>query len=238
MNNSPKHIAIIMDGNGRWAKKYNRPRIFGHKEGVSRVNEIVEFCAKNDFIEVLTLYTFSLENWLRPKREIDGLMNLILSTIDKYIVNLISNGIKIKIIGDINALPEKVQEKLFYSIESTKDNDKLILNLAINYGSRQEIVNAIKLLYRDIRNGLVVEEEINEELFSTRLNTYPVQDPDLLIRTGGEYRLSNFLLWQLSYAEIVFNNKYWPDYSVKELKNDINTFNKRERRFGKISEQL
>lgn len=238
MNNSPKHIAIIMDGNGRWAKKYNRPRIFGHKEGVSRVNEIVEFCAKNDFIEVLTLYTFSLENWFRPKREIDGLMNLILSTIDKYIVNLISNGIKIKIIGDINALPEKVQEKLFYSIESTKDNDKLILNLAINYGSRQEIVNAIKLLYRDIRNGLVVEEEINEELFSTRLNTYPVQDPDLLIRTGGEYRLSNFLLWQLSYAEIVFNNKYWPDYSVKELKNDINTFNKRERRFGKISEQL
>ena len=236
MNKSPKHIAIIMDGNGRWAKSNNKPRIFGHKEGVHRVNEIVEFCAIDQNIQVLSLYTFSFENWLRPKKEIDGLMSLIIKTIDNYIDDLISNGVRINVIGDLEALPRKVKKKLNDSMECTRNNYKLILNLAINYGSRQEIINAIKLVLNDIDRGLICKEDIDEDLFSSKLYTSSIPDPDLLIRTGGEYRLSNFLLWQLSYSELIVNDKFWPEYSVEEFQNDINRYQKRERRFGSVCE--
>ena len=234
----PKHIAIIMDGNGRWAKENSKPRIFGHKMGVNRVNEIVEYCVKNNSIKILTLYTFSSENWLRPKLEVKGLMNLIIATVNKELNNLIDNGVKVKIIGDISNLPKLVGNKLNEAMELTKNNDKLILNLAINYGSKQEILNGIKLISKDIINNKINIEDIDINLFESKLYTYPAPSPDILIRTGGEFRLSNFLLWQLAYSEIIVSNKFWPDYSQKDFINDINNFMSRERRFGKISEQI
>ena len=234
----PEHIAIIMDGNGRWAKANNRPRIFGHKAGVNRVNEIVEYCVKNKSIKVLTLYTFSSENWLRPKLEVRGLMNLIVKTVNNELDNLISNGVKVKIIGDISNLPILVKDKLKQAMIDTKNNDKLNLNLAINYGSKQEILNALKLIIKDINKQKIKIEDIDIDLFESKLYTYPDPQPDMLIRTGGEFRLSNFLLWQLAYSEIIVNNKFWPDYKQKDFINDINHFMNRERRFGKISEQI
>jgi len=238
MSKYPNHIAIIMDGNGRWANQKNKPRIFGHKTGVQRVREIVKFCRNNEYINILTLFTFSSENWMRPKLEIKSLMNLIKTTIDKQIDDLTRNGIKIKIIGEISSLPKSVYNKLNESMELTKDNNKLILNLAINYGSRNEILNAIKSISKDIINHNISIDDINEDLLETKLYTYPSPSPDLLIRTGGEYRLSNFLLWQLAYSEIIINKKYWPDYKVSDLNNDIEKYILRERRFGKTSEQI
>ena len=238
MSKYPNHIAIIMDGNGRWANQKNKPRIFGHKTGVQRVREIVKFCRNNEYINILTLFTFSSENWMRPKLEIKSLMNLIKTTIDKQIGDLTRNGIRIKIIGEISSLPKSVYNKLNESMELTKDNNKLILNLAINYGSRNEILNAIKSISKDIINHNISINDINEDLLETKLYTYPSPSPDLLIRTGGEYRLSNFLLWQLAYSEIIINKKYWPDYKVSDLNNDIEKYILRERRFGKTSEQI
>ena len=234
----PEHIAIIMDGNGRWAKVNNRPRIFGHKAGVNRVNEIVEYCVKNKSIKVLTLYTFSSENWLRPKLEVKGLMNLIIKTVNNELNNLISNGVKVKIIGDISNLPILVKDKLEQAMIDTKNNDKLTLNLAINYGSKQEILNGVKLIIKDIINSKIKLEDIDVDLFESKLYTYPDPDPDILIRTGGEFRLSNFLLWQLAYSEIIVNDKFWPDYKQEDFVKDIDSFMNRERRFGKISEQI
>ena len=238
MSKYPNHIAIIMDGNGRWAKQKNKPRIFGHKIGVERVREVVEFCRNNEDINILTLYTFSSENWMRPKLEIKGLMTLIKTTIDSQIKDLIKNGIRIQIIGEISSLPKSVLNKLNESMELTKDNNKLILNLAINYGSRSEIINAIKIISREVVNKNINLDDINENLLNQKLYTYPSPSPDLLIRTGGEFRLSNFLLWQLAYSEIIINKKYWPDYKISDLELDINEYTFRERRFGKISEQI
>ena len=238
MKEHPNHIAIIMDGNGRWAIGKNKPRIYGHKIGVSRVREIVEFCRNNKNIKFLTLYTFSSENWLRPKLEINGLMRLIKTTIETQIDDLMQNGIKIRIIGDISSLPNKVHNKLIESMELTKDNDKLILNLAINYGARSEIINAVKIISSKVKNKDILIDEINEDLLNKNLYTYPAPPPDLLIRTGGESRLSNFLLWQIAYSEIIINNKYWPDYSVPDLEFDLERYYSRERRFGKTSEQI
>ena len=234
----PNHIAIIMDGNGRWAKEKNKARIHGHKIGVNRVRELVEFCRNNKDIGFLTLYTFSSENWLRPKLEINGLMKLIKTTIENQIEDLVKNGIKIRIIGDISTLPNSVREKLIESMELTKDNDKLILNLAINYGSRSEIINAVKIISTKVKNNDISIDEISEQELSENLYTYPNPNPDLLIRTGGESRLSNFLLWQLAYSEIIINNKYWPDYRVSDLEFDIEQYITVERRFGKTSEQI
>ncbi len=238
MSKYPNHIAIIMDGNGRWAKQKNKPRIFGHKIGVKRVREVVEFCRNNEDINILTLYTFSSENWMRPKLEIKGLMTLIKTTIDSQIKDLIKNGIRIQIIGEISSLPKSVLNKLNESMELTKDNNKLILNLAINYGSRSEIINAIKIISREVVNKNINLDDINENLLNQKLYTYPSPSPDLLIRTGGEFRLSNFLLWQLAYSEIIINKKYWPDYKTSDLELDIKEYTFRERRFGKISEQI
>jgi undecaprenyl diphosphate synthase len=234
----PEHIAIIMDGNGRWAKANNRPRIFGHKAGVNRVNKIVEYCVKNKSIKILTLYTFSSENWLRPKLEVKGLMNLIIKTVNNELNNLISNGVKIKIIGDISNLPILVKDKLEQAMIDTKNNDKLTLNLAINYGSKQEILNGVKLIIKDIINSKIKLEDIDIDLFESKLYTYPDPEPDILIRTGGDFRLSNFLLWQLAYSEIIVNDKFWPDYKQEDFVKDIDNFMNRERRFGKISEQI
>tara|TARA_X000001036_G_scaffold251061_1_gene233791 strand:- start:2702 stop:3424 length:723 start_codon:yes stop_codon:yes gene_type:complete len=238
MEDYPNHIAIIMDGNGRWAKEKNKARIYGHKIGVNRVRELVEFCRNNKDIGFLTLYTFSSENWLRPKLEINGLMKLIKTTIENQIEDLVKNGIKIRIIGDISTLPNSVREKLIESMELTKDNDKLILNLAINYGSRTEIINAVKIISTKVKNNDISINEISEQELSENLYTYPNPNPDLLIRTGGESRLSNFLLWQLAYSEIIINNKYWPDYRVSDLEFDIEQYITVERRFGKTSEQI
>ena len=238
MKKYPSHIAIIMDGNGRWAKNRNKPRIFGHKRGVDRVRDIVEFCRNTSYVNFLTLYTFSSENWMRPKLEINALMKLIETTINEQIDDLVSNGIQIRIIGDIESLPESVYSKLLKAIDLTKNNDKLVLNLAINYGSRNEIINAVKIISKKVKNNEILIDDINEDLFNDKLYTSFCPYPDLLIRTGGESRLSNFLLWQLAYSEIIVNDSFWPDYKVEDLKFDINKFAIKERRFGKTSEQV
>ena len=238
MKKYPSHIAIIMDGNGRWAKLRNKPRIFGHKRGVERVRDIVKYCRNSSYINFLTLYTFSSENWMRPKLEINALMKLIKTTIIEQIDDLVSNGIQIRIIGDIESLPKFVHDKLVEAMELTKNNDKLVVNLAINYGARNEIINAVKIISKKIKNNEISIDDISEGLFNDNLYTSYSPYPDLLIRTGGESRLSNFLLWQLAYSEIIVNEKFWPEYKVEDLKLDINKFSIKERRFGKTSEQI
>ena len=235
MKQFPKHIAIIMDGNGRWAKLNNKPRIFGHKSGIKRVKEIIRYCLNND-IDTLSLYTFSSENWFRPKLEIKGLMKLMILTVDDYINELIDNNVRVRILGNISKLPIKVANKLNEAVDLTSKNNKLSLNLAINYGSKEEILRAIKLISNDLINNNINIDDIDEKLLESKLYTHSQPNPDLLIRTGGEFRLSNFLLWQLAYSEIIINDKYWPDYSSKDLSKDIEQYMKRERRFGKISE--
>ena len=235
MKQIPKHIAIIMDGNGRWAKSNNKPRIFGHKSGIKRVKEIIRYCLNND-IDILSLYTFSSENWFRPKLEIKGLMKLMILTVDDYINELIDNNVRVRILGNISKLPIKVANKLNEAVDLTSKNNKLSLNLAINYGSKEEILRAIKLISNDLINNNINIDDIDEKLLESKLYTHSQPNPDLLIRTGGEFRLSNFLLWQLAYSEIIINDKYWPDYSSKDLSKDIEQYMKRERRFGKISE--
>ena len=237
MNKKPKHIAIIMDGNGRWARENSRPRIFGHAAGVKRVRDIIGYSVDND-IKFLSLYTFSSENWSRPKIEVKALMKLIVSTIDDYIEELIANNVTVKVIGDITKLPLEVSSKLEEAVEKTSKNKKLTLNLAINYGSKEEITRAIRLIAKDIMESNITLNDINQDLIQDKLYTHSQPNPDLLIRTGGESRLSNFLLWQLAYSEIIINDKYWPDYSHKDLSKDIEEYMKRERRFGKISEQI
>ena len=238
MEKYPSHIAIIMDGNGRWAKLRNKPRIFGHKRGVERVRDIVKYCRNSSYINFLTLYTFSSENWMRPKLEINALMKLIKTTIIEQIDDLVSNGIQIRIIGDIESLPKFVHDKLVEAMELTKNNDKLVVNLAINYGARNEIINAVKIISKKVKNNEILIDDISEGLFNDSLYTSYSPYPDLLIRTGGESRLSNFLLWQLAYSEIIVNEKFWPEYKVEDLKFDINKFSIKERRFGKTSEQI
>ena len=238
MEKYPSHIAIIMDGNGRWAKLRNKPRIFGHKRGVERVRDIVKYCRNTHYINFLTLYTFSSENWMRPKLEINALMKLIKTTIIEQIDDLVSNGIQVRIIGDVESLPKFVYEKLVEAMELTKNNDKLVVNLAINYGARNEIINAVKIISKKVKNNEILIDDISEDLFNDNLYTSYSPYPDLLIRTGGESRLSNFLLWQLAYSEIIVNEKFWPEYKVEDLKLDINKFSIKERRFGKTSEQI
>lgn len=220
----PKHIAIIMDGNGRWATKRNKPRVFGHNEGMKRVVDVVEN-SLNIGIKYLSLYAFSTENWKRPQKEIDFLMQILIKYIDDQLNNLVTQGVKINILGDISVLPEKVIQKIEYALDSTKDNDKLILNIAINYGSRQEILRAV--------NTAIVDGEIlTDDEFSKLLYTRNQPDVDLLIRPGGEKRLSNFLLYQMSYAELYFSDIYWPDFKLESLIDAIYWYQNRNRRFG------
>ncbi len=236
-NQIPNHIAIIMDGNGRWAKKQGKPRIFGHNQGVGSVREIVEECGKLG-VKYLTLYTFSVENWNRPQKEISGLMHLLLRTIKKEINDLNKNNVKLSIIGRVGDLPEKPRKSLLEGVEKTSDNTGLNLILALSYGSRQEILDAIKFLYSDLKKKGLSIDDITDEKFSKYLYTKNIPDPDLLIRTSGEMRLSNFLLWQLAYTEIYVTDVFWPDFRSRELFDAILDYNTRERRFGKTSEQI
>lgn len=232
----PNHIAVIMDGNGRWAKKRGNQRIFGHKNGVQAVKETVEGSAELG-INYLTLYAFSRENWNRPKQEIDALMNLLVTTVDKELSTLQKNNIKLHIIGDLKELPKQVQEKIEYALEKTQSNSGLNLILALNYSGRWEILNAMKQYGKDIQqqNKPV---DLDSDTVNRYLTTGNTPDPDLLIRTSGEQRLSNFLLWQLAYSELYFTETLWPDFRKENLYKAIINYQNRERRFGKISEQI
>ena len=226
--NIPKHIAITMDGNGRWAKAKGKNRVFGHKNGVKAVRETVESAVENN-IEFLTLYAFSTENWLRPKLEVNSLMNLLVSSIINETKTLMKNDIKLMAIGDINKIPKTAKNKLDSVIEKTKNNGKMSLILAISYSGRWEIINAVKKI---IKNN-VDANEINEHLFEQYLDTKNVPDPELVIRTSGEHRISNFLLWQIAYSELYFTKVFWPDFRKKDFINAIVEYQKRDRRFGK-----
>ncbi len=236
-NNLPCHIAIIMDGNGRWAKERGLPRVAGHNEGINSVREVVRACGELN-IEALTLYTFSKENWNRPPKEVSALMTLLLHTIRKEIDELMENNVKLQVIGDLEDLPRDPRRGMIEAMDRTADNTGLCLNLALSYGGRKEILEAIRKLYRDIADGKHDPSEINEQLFSQYLYTAGQPDPDLLIRTSGEARISNFLLWQLAYTELYITPVYWPDFRRTELYKAILDFQNRERRFGKVSEQI
>ena len=232
-NNLPKHIAITMDGNGRWAKSKGKLRIFGHNNGVKAVRDTVEGAAEIG-IEYLTLYAFSTENWDRPEKEVNALMTLLVSAINKETKTLMDNNIRLSAIGDIKKLPSKAQKELQEAVAKTKDNTRMNLVLALSYSSRWEILNAVQNIIKD---G-VKAEEINETTFQQYLTTKNVPDPELLIRTGGEHRISNFLLWQIAYSELYFTETLWPDFRRGDLYNAILDYQSRERRFGKTTEQL
>ncbi|MEE8340639.1 MAG: isoprenyl transferase [Candidatus Neomarinimicrobiota bacterium] len=232
--NLPKHIAIIMDGNGRWAKQQALPRFAGHREGINSVREITRICGEID-IKHLTLYTFSKENWARPKTEVSALMRLLLTSINKEIKNLNKNNVKLTTIGAFQDLPKSARKGIDEGIELTKNNTGLNLNLALSYGSRQEILQAIQSIVKLVDSGKLKVEDISQEQFESALYTNRLPDPDLLIRTGGEFRVSNFLLWQIAYTEIYVTNTYWPAFREKQLIEAILDFQSRERRFGKIS---
>ncbi len=229
----PKHVAIIMDGNGRWAKKRLLPRTAGHREGVERVKEIVE-ATGNLGIPYLTLYAFSTENWGRPKEEIDTLMKLLVEYLKKELNTLHMNNVRINILGNLDKLPALPREEVKNAIEKTKNNDKMNLNIALNYGGRNEIIDGIKSLISDVRVGDVILDEIDEELFRNYLFTKDQPDPDLLIRPSGEKRVSNFLLYQIAYTEFVFSDVYWPEFTTEELYKSLIEYQSRKRRFGGI----
>ncbi len=233
----PEHVAIIMDGNGRWAKQRGNKRVFGHKNGVAAVRDTVEGAAELG-INYLTLYAFSTENWNRPRTEIDALMSLLVTTINKETKTLQDNNVRLLAIGDIDSLPEKVGRFLLKAIEETKNNTGLSLVLALSYSSRWEITNAVKQIASKVQKGEFTIENINSSLFEKFLNTAEFPEPELLIRTSGEYRLSNFLLWQIAYSELYFSETLWPDFRREHLYEAIIDFQNRERRFGKISAQI
>ena len=233
----PKHIAIIMDGNGRWAKQKGRLRVFGHENGTKSVREITETCVELD-IENLTLYAFSTENWKRPKIEVQTLMRLLISSLKNEIKTLQDNNIRLHTIGNTDELPSKVQRELQEVISQTKDNKKMTLTLALSYGSRDEIINTIKQISTKVKNNIISPEKIDESVINEHLYTRNLPDVDLLIRTSGEQRISNFLLWQIAYAELFFTDILWPDFNKEHLYEAILSYQNRERRFGKTSEQL
>ncbi len=229
----PHHIAIIMDGNGRWAKERNLPRLAGHKEGINSVREITRLCGELG-VDVLTLYTFSTENWSRPKTEVSALMKLLLKSIKEEVKELHKNNVRFTTIGDLSKLPASTRKGIEDGIEKTKNNTGLNLVLALNYGSRQEIITAVKGIASDVQKGILNPEDINEDSFSSYLSTQSMPDPDLLIRTSGELRLSNFLLWQSAYTELYITETYWPAFREKALIEAIQEYQLRERRYGSI----
>ncbi|MSP65038.1 MAG: isoprenyl transferase [Ignavibacteria bacterium] len=233
----PEHIAIIMDGNGRWAKKKGLPRIAGHREGVNSVRDIVEVCGQLG-VKYLTLYAFSTENWKRPKEEVSLLMRLLLSAIRDEKDRLHSNGVILKTIGEISELPNAIQDELIDAIEITKNNDGLTLILALSYSGRWDLTNAVKEISKKVSEGTISADSITEETIKNSLSTKKYPDPDLLVRTSGELRVSNFLLWQIAYSEIYITQLHWPDFRRNALYESIDSFQKRERRFGLISEQV
>jgi undecaprenyl diphosphate synthase len=233
----PQHVAVIMDGNGRWAKQKGKSRIFGHRNGVKAVRETIETAAEIG-VKFVTLYAFSTENWSRPKDEVSGLMELLVFTINKEIKTLMENQIALQAIGDLKSLPKACYRELMKAIEKTSKNKRMTLVLALSYSSKWEIMNAVKSLASDIEKKKITSEDINEEIFEQYLCTTSIPDPELLIRTSGEHRISNFLLWQIAYSELYFTEKLWPDFRKEDFKMAIADYQKRERRFGKTSEQL
>jgi undecaprenyl diphosphate synthase len=233
----PEHIAIIMDGNGRWAKKRGNDRIFGHQHGVNAVRETVEAAAELG-IKYLTLYAFSTENWNRPRREIDALMSLLVITLNEETQNLIKNNIRLLVIGEIDHLPKQLVRNLKRSMEITSKNTGLKLILALSYSARWEILDAIRKIAGLVKEGKVNPEKLSFEFFTEHLQTKDIPDPELLIRTSGEYRVSNFLLWQIAYTELYFTETLWPDFGKEDMYKAICNYQMRERRFGKISEQV
>jgi undecaprenyl diphosphate synthase len=234
--NLPKHIAIIMDGNGRWAKQRGKLRVFGHKHGVTSVNETTRAAAELG-IKHLTLYAFSTENWNRPRAEVAALMKLLVQTIHREIKTLHENNIRLQAIGQLDSLPPVTYKELMDAIKQTVDHDRMTLTLALSYSSRWEITNAAQKLSKDVADGKVLPENVDEDLFKSYFVT-TIPDPELLIRTSGEFRVSNFLLWQIAYSELYFTPKLWPDFRKEDLYEAIVDFQKRERRFGKTSEQI
>lgn len=233
----PRHIAIIMDGNGRWAKQRGKFRTFGHQHGVKSVRETAEAAAEIG-IRYLTLYAFSTENWTRPKSEVNALMKLLVKTINKESKTLHENKISLKAIGNLDSLPDITRRELFEAIKDTQHYERMTMVLALSYSSRWEIVNAAKTIARKIESKELSSADIDQKLFESYLTTNTIPDPELLIRTSGEYRISNFLLWQIAYSELYFSSKFWPDFRKEDLYEAIVDYQKRERRFGKTSEQI
>jgi undecaprenyl diphosphate synthase len=233
----PKHVAIIMDGNGRWAKQQGENRIYGHQEGVNSVREVVEACGELG-VAYLTLYTFSTENWNRPKDEVDALMRILVSSVSSETPNLISKGVKLEVIGDINSLPSDCQDELKACMAETSKNSRVTLILALSYSSRWEITQAVKDIVALANAGQLKTDAVTPELIDAHLHTKNYPEPELMIRTSGEHRISNFLLWQLAYAEFYFTPVLWPDFRKPQFYEAIKAFQDRERRFGKTSEQL
>lgn len=236
-NNLPKHLAIIMDGNGRWAKKHGLFRTLGHESGTKSVKKIIEACS-NLGIENLTLYAFSTENWNRPKIEVEALMKVLVNSLIKELPTLEKNNIKLNAIGNLEKLPVKAQKELQDVINKTAGNTKLVLTLALSYGSREELVNAVKNISDKVKNNIISVDKIDDSVINEHLYTHNLPDVDLLIRTSGEHRISNFLLWQIAYAELYFTDILWPDFKESDLYEAILSYQKRERRFGKTSEQI
>jgi undecaprenyl diphosphate synthase len=235
--NLPQHIAIIMDGNGRWAKNQGLMRAFGHENGAKSVKVTVETCARIG-VKNLTLYAFSTENWNRPKLEIDTLMKLFVSSLRKELKSLIDNNIRLNTIGDTDKLPKSIQKELAEVMSKTKDNSRMTLTIALSYGSREELIAAVRKIASKVKNNIISIDGIDETIINEHLYTQNLPDVDLLIRTSGEHRISNFLLWQIAYAELYFTNVLWPDFTEDHLYEAIISYQKRERRFGKTSEQI
>ncbi|WP_345947852.1 MULTISPECIES: isoprenyl transferase [unclassified Mucilaginibacter] len=233
----PEHVAIIMDGNGRWAKGKGKLRVFGHHNGVVSVRDVVEGAGELG-VKYLTLYTFSAENWNRPSFEVTAIMELLIATINKEIKKLMSNNVKLNAIGDLEMLPGKCHRELKSAIEKTSGNTGLVLTLALSYSSRRELTQAAQNIAQQVQAGTLKPEDVTEEVFAKNLYTHNLPDPELLIRTSGEYRISNYLLWQIAYAELYFTDKLWPDFRREDLYEAILDYQKRERRFGKTSEQV
>jgi undecaprenyl diphosphate synthase len=236
-NKLPKHIAIIMDGNGRWATKNSMMRVLGHRKGAEAVRDVVKTCRKLG-IKYLTLYAFSVENWMRPKEEVKALTMLLKKYLEEELSEMIDNDIRLTAIGDIDALDDSVKTTLCEAIDKTSGNKGMCLNLALSYGGRDEIVDGVRKIVQDIAGGTIKENDITKDMFSKYLYFPEMPDPDLLIRTSGEYRLSNFLIWQLAYTELYFTDVLWPDFSREHLMEAIADYQRRERRFGMTSEQL
>jgi undecaprenyl diphosphate synthase len=236
-NNLPKHLAIIMDGNGRWAKQQGLLRALGHESGTKSVKVIIEASAKLG-IEFLTLYAFSTENWNRPKLEVETLMKVLINSLKKELVTLQKNNIKLNAIGNLEKLPKSAQKELLDVIDKTKDNTQMTLTLALSYGSREELVSAVRNICNKVKNNIISIDTIDDSIINEHLYTQNLPDVDLLIRTSGEHRISNFLLWQIAYAELYFTDILWPDFKEQDLYEAIISYQKRERRFGKTSEQI
>lgn len=236
-DNLPVHLAIIMDGNGRWAKQHGKLRIYGHENGVNAVRQVVENCAKIG-IKYLTLYAFSTENWNRPKLEVETLMKLLVASLKRELKTLTDNNIKLNAIGKIDALPKRAARELKEVMDRTSGNTAMTLTLALSYGAREEIKTAVQQISTKVKNNIISPEKIDEAVINSHLYTHNLPDVDLLIRTSGEHRISNFLLWQIAYAELYFIDVFWPDFNEHHLVEAIINYQNRERRFGKTSEQL